>query len=172
MDVSRSTTDPAPDAVAALKAALRLQRETLLDLVQVSQNEQANLIAFDIKELSRSTARRNEVLTALAKRQLLSQNAFNQARMSSDRTVTELADRLEDGELMDLVSALRSLTEAVSELNAMTKFHAERSAGTTRAYAALLTRGRRNGAAPSTYNRSGKASHATTETASIVTRSL
>lgn len=172
MTQGHSITERRSDPIVALKQALRLQRETMLELVQVSQNEQANLIAFDIKELSKATARRGEVLTLLAERQECSRTAFDRARIPRDGTVTELADRLEDGELIDLASALRALTEAVLELNAMTKFHAERSAGTTRAYAALLTRGRRDGAAPSTYNRSGKATHATTSTASIVTRSL
>jgi len=151
---------------------LRQQRESLVALVEVTQEEQAHLIAFDIQALTDATTRRMSAMAVVAERQHATRQAFDAARLPTDSTVTALAERLADDELGQLASSLRALAGALSELNTLTQVHAKRSSGMTRAYAALLTRGRQGAKVPNAYSRNGRANHAAAAPASIVVRSL
>ena len=134
----------AGDLAAALDAHVMLTR----DLVEVSQREQAHLLAYEVPQLGSSTDE---------KRVLLSQLQANEARIAgalsdagalvgldlpgSKLTVSILADHLPppgSERLRGLVSCLQSLTATLHELQSVTLVHADRGSRFVRAYAALL----------------------------------
>ncbi len=133
--------DPAAgDLAAALDAHVALTR----DLVEVSQREQAHLLAYEVPQLASSTDE---------KRVLLSQLQANEARVAAALshaagtlgvevpTVTRVAERLPEpgaARLRELVSCLQALTATLHELQSVTLVHADRGSRFVRAYAALL----------------------------------
>ena len=128
------------EAISALEAHVALTR----DLVEISQREQAHLLAFEIPQLTSSTDE---------KRVLLSQLQANEARLSqhlaaageqhgvAQATVSALAaviDASAGERMLELASCVRSLTASLHELQSVTLVHADRGGRFVRAYASLL----------------------------------
>lgn len=158
----------------ALTASIEAQVSATRDLVEATQAEQAHLLAFDVPSLSAATTRRIGLIDVVERCNTATRAAFEAARNGHPDAVNvrALAHLVGDVHLADRANALRALTAALVELNAITMVHTKRSVGTAKAYAALLTRGPAGITAGAAYTRTGRATLNSAAGGRIVLRSV
>ena len=134
------------DATQALSEALEGHIRLMRDLIEVSQKEYAQIIAFRHRDLSMSTEEKRALLGQLEANEtsivsLLRQCATDLGLEISDPTASNIAVATE-GALGERLSAqvtnLRALNESLRELQAVSQYHAERGLKMVRSYTALL----------------------------------
>jgi hypothetical protein len=136
------TTSAAQALSGALEGHIRLMR----DLIEVSQKEYAQIIAFEHRSLSMSTEEKRALLSQLEASEtgvgtLLRQCSAELGLETAEPTAAEVASAtdgaLREG-LEDQVTCLRALSESLRELQAVSQYHAERGLKVVRSYTALL----------------------------------
>jgi flagellar biosynthesis/type III secretory pathway chaperone len=136
-------TTPAAQALSgALEGHIRLMR----DLIEVSQKEYAQIIAFEHRNLSMSTEEKRALLSQLeaseAQIGAVLRDCSTELGLDSVEPTAAVVASATDGEIRkgldDQVTCLRALSESLRELQAVSHFHAERGLKLVRSYTALL----------------------------------
>ena len=136
------TTDPTQALSEALEGHIGLMR----DLIEVTQQEYAQIIAFEHRDLSVATEKKLSLLAQLeanevAIGELLQQHATQLGLEQENPTASQVANALPVAareQIMGQVTRLRSLTESFRELQAVCQLHAQRGLTVIRSYTALL----------------------------------
>ena len=136
-----------PTSRAELLDALDQHIEILKSLVELSQQEQQQLIAFEPGPLSETTEAKSEVAAALSNSEIRLRSTLEtvaaEAGYPKDQElvlsrVLELVTGPELEALTSKAALLRSLAGSLSELQAISLLHAERGLKAVRAYTSLL----------------------------------
>ena len=133
-------------ATEALTEALEGHIALMQDLIEVSQREYAQIIAFEHRELSVATENKLSLLAQLeanevAISELLRRHAVELGLEQELPTANEVAGALTGPEretITSQVTSLRSLTQSFRELQAVSQLHAQRGLNVVRSYSALL----------------------------------
>lgn len=134
------------EATQALFEALEGHIGLMRDLIEVSQREYAQIIAFEHRELSVATERKLSLLAQLeanevAIGELLCRCATELELEGESPTAAQVAEALTGpirGQITGQVTRLRALTESFRELQAVCQLHAQRGLTVVRSYSALL----------------------------------
>jgi flagellar biosynthesis/type III secretory pathway chaperone len=136
-----------PTSRSELMDALDQHVEILKSLVELSQREHQQLIAFEPGPLSATTETKSEVAEALSNSESRLRATLEVVAMDAGypkdqelvlSQVLELVMGPERDALMSRATLLRSLAESLSELQAISLLHAERGLKAVRAYTSLL----------------------------------
>jgi flagellar biosynthesis/type III secretory pathway chaperone len=134
------------DATQALSEALEGHIGLMRDLIEVTQQEYAQIIAFEHRELSVATEHKLSLLAQLeanevAIGELLRVSATQLEMEMENPTATQVASALTGTtreQITSQVTRLRALTESFRELQAVCQLHAQRGLTVVRSYSALL----------------------------------
>lgn len=133
--------------VRSLSDALDGHIALMKDMVEVSQHEQAQLIAFQPSKLATSTEEKRVLMVQLEASEACVRGHLTSAGQAvglqsvDEHTLRLVGDRLEGPDrdaVLGRASTLRSLSESLQELQAMSLVQAERGLRLVRAYATLL----------------------------------
>ena len=136
------TTVPSQALSEALEGHIGLMR----DIIEVTQQEYAQIIAFEHRELSVSTEKKLSLLSQIeanevAIGELLCLSAEKLGMELEKPTASQVAEALSGAlgeKIAGQVTSLRSLTESFRELQAVCQLHAHRGLTVIRSYSALL----------------------------------
>ncbi len=157
-------TSPTQDLCIALERHVTLMRE----LVELSQQEQQHLLAFEVRGLVGCTEEKRALTGQLESSERSIRDGLTAAAEnlrladSNTLTVTQLCEHVDDETktiLTDAVNCLQALAASLRELQGMTLVQAERGQRFVRAYAALLRSGSGEGedASSDLYTAKGRA---------------